>query len=271
MAYSKKVKRLLLYMCRSRSAEEVVTLVSGLLGMGRDRGFASLAQIAEAAPLVLTDAEWLELQAKVPEPRTIRAWLSKEKTEPTTDKATATPRLSMAQPRVEVHSDGIAVARYAVTDVANSSVVEATDCSAWVEVLDRGLVLPLHFAGTQETASEADAPKIAISRLKPARLEIAFTLPPPGQSPTGPLPDVKTSGDVPMYLPGPWIPPWNGEGCWLAQPLALHSPSPSLESFLPPGEYRIHVTVTCPGGVTAAGAFTLVSPTSWDGLQIGPS
>jgi len=61
---------------------------------------------------------------------------------------------------------------------------------------------------------------------------------------------------------------WSGEGCWLAQPLALYNPTPKLESYLPPGEYRINVRVGCEAGIGDNREFILRSPILWEKLAL---
>ena len=88
--------------------------------------------------------------------------------------------------------------------------------------------------------------------------------------PAGTIPNVLTSGDVPMYVGGPYKPIWNGEGCWLAQTVALYELDPGLESYLSLGEYRIVVTIGCDKGQGDSGTYMITSPTSWEGLHIKP-
>lgn len=64
---------------------------------------------------------------------------------------------------------------------------------------------------------------------------------------------------------------WSGEGCWLAQPLALDSPDPSLDAYLKPGEYRIKIEVGCEGGEGDNAEFFLKSPMSWKDLALVPT
>ena len=73
-----------------------------------------------------------------------------------------------------------------------------------------------------------------------------------------------------MFLPkstdgGPL---WNGEGCWLAQPLALDNPDHRLEAYLKPGSYNVEVSVGCENGQGDSQVFSLSSPPSWTGLTL---
>ncbi|MBI4298633.1 MAG: hypothetical protein HY666_02620 [Chloroflexi bacterium] len=81
--------------------------------------------------------------------------------------------------------------------------------------------------------------------------------------------DISGSGNVVVGERGS-IPglPWSGEGCWLAQPVALYDPDPRLDAYRLPGEYRIKVTVECASGEGDSQEFILVSPDSWEGLQL---
>jgi hypothetical protein len=176
--------------------------------------------------------------------------------------------LNIGSPRVDTITDGIAVARYAAVQVINESEIEAKDCWAWVEVLGRGISFPLHFRGTDVTAAETDAPRINISPEKPALLDVMVALPPPGRIPASRPKNSITSGDVAMYVTGYFAPPWNGQGCWLAQPLALYNPQPDLESFLLPGKYKLELKVGCANGPTIVAKYVIRSPMSWEDLDI---
>ena len=177
------------------------------------------------------------------------------------------PRLGIGQPSIELFTDGLVTANYATIEVANESNVEARDCWAWADVDERDLTVPLHWAGTEITAAESHAPRIAINSAKPARLDIAVALPPPGQTPSG---LTKISGDVVMFVQQPREPKLNTQGCWLAQPVALYKPNPGLESYLPPGEYHIAIRVGCEGGMGDTGNFIITSPHVWKDLAIRP-
>jgi hypothetical protein len=170
-------------------------------------------------------------------------------------------------PRVDVFTDGIARARYATLEVAADSTAEAIDCWAWVDVIPSGPSFPLHWAGTPFTAEESTAAHIAISPARPARLDVAAALPPPGRAP-GPLPDAIPIGEVAMFLQGSGEPLWNGQGCWLAQPVALYNPRPRLASYLAPGKYKVRVRVGCGSTEMDISDYVIVSPTSWEGLKL---
>jgi hypothetical protein len=176
--------------------------------------------------------------------------------------------LNIISTSIDTLTDGIAVARYAAVQVANNSEIEAKDCCAWVEVLGRGISLPLHFRGTEIIAAETDASRINISSKKPVSLDVAVALPPPERIPASRPKNAITSGDVAMYVTGHLAHPWNGEGCWLAQPLALYNPQPDLESFLTPGKYQLEVKVACANGSTILAKYTITSPKSWEDLDI---
>jgi len=161
----------------------------------------------------------------------------------------------------------VSIARYATIEVAAISEIEAKECWAWVDVLPQGPSLPLHWGGTQCTAEETDAPRVNINPSKVARLDVAVALPLPTTVLSN-LEHAKVCGEVPMYVPSSRYgkQTWNGEGCWLAQPLALYNPVPELESFLPPGKYKIKVRVGCDTGEGDSCEFILQSPTSWERL-----
>lgn len=179
------------------------------------------------------------------------------------------PCLRILPPSVGVWTDGVSMARYATLEVAAISKVEARDCWAWVDVLSRGSSLPLHWSGTSYTAEEASAPRVIINPAKPARLDVAVALPTPGKA-VAHYPDAIVSGEIASLFSSSRYgeTAWNGEGCWLAQPLALYNPAPNLEAFLPPGEYTIKIRVGCEVGEGDNRDFILRSPISWEELAL---
>ena len=179
------------------------------------------------------------------------------------------PCLRILSSSVGVWTDGVSMARYATLEVAAISKVEARDCWAWVDVLPRGSSLPLHWSGTSYTAEEASAPRVIINPAKPARLDVAVALPTPGKA-VAHYPDAIVSGNIASLFSSSRYEEtaWNGEGCWLAQPLALYNPDPNLEAFLPPGEYTIKIRVGCESGKGDNRDFILRSPISWEELAL---
>jgi hypothetical protein len=179
-----------------------------------------------------------------------------------------TAHLCLRSPCGQVFTDGIREARYATIEVANDSEVEATGCWAWADIQTKGLKVPLHWAGTEITPMETDAPRISINKRKPARLDIAFAIAALGK--TRPVNHPTTvSGDVVIYPREPQKTAWDGKGCWLAQPAVLYNPDPGWEAYLPPGDHRVKVTVGClkgQGDITAD--YIIISPSSWEGLDI---
>ena len=153
--------------------------------------------------------------------------------------------------------------------------MEATESAAWAEIKSLGLSVPLHWAGSIYTPEESSAPRIIIGPQYPARLDVALALPPPERR--GVILGLAASGQIssavrsecgyvePDDFSGPT---WHGEGCWLAQPVALYNPDQRLAAYLPPGRYRLKVTVACAGGKGDEGYYTLVSPESWEGLEL---
>ena len=93
------------------------------------------------------------------------------------------PKLRLGSASVKLWTDGQSGARFATVEQV-SSKVEAPECWARVVVLSPpGLSLPLHWAGTPYTPEEASAPRITIYPWNPARLDVAFTLPPTDPKP----------------------------------------------------------------------------------------
>jgi hypothetical protein len=176
--------------------------------------------------------------------------------------------LRLGSPSVNIFTDGISVARYATIEVVAINKLEAKNCWARVQTLPKGNLFPLHWAGTPYTSEETTAPRITIQLEIPARLDVAVALPTPGKA-VGLLQDTTFSGEVAMFLPSLHEgSAWNGQGCWLAQPLALNNPNPRLQSYLKPSSYRIKVTVGCENGEGDNKEFILQSPASWEGLTL---
>lgn len=186
------------------------------------------------------------------------------------------PRLQIQSESVQVWTDRRHIARYATVEVVADSKVEAMDCWARVEDLLSGPSLPLHWAGVEYSPHESSAQRIIISPGEPARLDIAFALPPP-RAEVNPLVSKGAimSGQVTVMSPGGDAryvsePRGNGEGCWLAQSAALYNPDPRLKAHRQPGDHRIRVTVGCRDGTGDSQQFILDSPMSWEGLQLRP-
>ena len=119
------------------------------------------------------------------------------------------------------------------------------ECWARVEVLPSGPSLSLHWAGRLYSPEESSAQRIPIFPKEPVRLDIAFALPPPaavlspsvskGAAMSGQVTVMRFGGDVRHVSKRRW----SGEGCWLAQPVALYNPDSRLESYMKPGVHTI--------------------------------
>ena len=182
------------------------------------------------------------------------------------------PRLRIRSETVSNWTDGRNVFRCATQEVAADSKVKAFG-SAWGEIDSRDLVVPLHWAGTAITPEETNAPSVTFYPSKPAaRLDIAFTFPPrdlegivvsdTGMNFSGQI--LESSGFT-IHTPDPSS---EVQGCWLAQPVALYNPHPGLAAYLPPGKYDLRVIVECDDGEGDERYYTLVSPDSWEGLEL---
>lgn len=184
------------------------------------------------------------------------------------------PRLRILTHSVKLYSDKESVGRYATVEVAATTKVAAEECWAWVEVVaPPGPSLPLHWAGLPNTPEESSAGRITISPVKPARLDVAFVPLRPDCRTITLFPNAAISGQVVMIKDSRDVShasetTWAGEGCWLAQPAALYNPDPRQEAYLGPAEYTIRVSVGCRGGEGDSKEFVLVSPASWEGLQL---
>ena len=185
----------------------------------------------------------------------------------TTSDSIKTAHLRLRSPRVVNFTDGNRVGRYATVEVANDSEVEAMQCWSWVYVPQTGIRVPLHYAGTEITAGESDAPRISINQQKPARLDVAVSMAAPGKIQSTDYP-ANVSGNVVIFSEKPQMPPWEGGGCWLAQPAALYNPDPRWESYLPPGYHTVTVTVGCLNGQGNTATYIITSPSTWQRLDI---
>lgn len=178
----------------------------------------------------------------------------------------ADAKLRLGSPSVNVFTDRSRVARYAFVEVASTTEVEAKGCWALAQVLPAGPTFPLHWAGMPYTTEESTSARIIIRQERAARLDVALALPPPGRAIDVP-PNALLSGRISVIVSGPnELCPWHGEGCWLAQPLALDSPDPRLEAYLKPGKHKIKISVGCENGEGDSREFMLNSPTSWERL-----
>ena len=195
-------------------------------------------------------------------------WIQREAQ--TTISPPNTAHLCLQSLGVGNYRSGTRVARYATIEVANDSDVEAK-CWAWAHLPKTGINVPLHWAATAITAAETDAPTISINKRKPARLDVAFALVAPGKTRPANHPTT-VSGDVVIYPREPQEADFDGKGCCLAQPAALYNPDPGWESYLPPGDHLVKVTVgylNGQGDITAN--YVITSPSSWEGLDIKPA
>jgi len=145
-------------------------------------------------------------------------------------------------------------------------------------------MVPPHWAGAPYGPQEHEASLTRITPGMPARLDVAFALPPPGQERAG-IERAITSGQISMSVTSfdrekaesSWgIPSRQRQepqrpkrpGCWLAQPVALYNPDRRLPAYLSPGGYRVRVEVGCSGGEGDGAEFVLSSPQSWEGLAL---
>jgi hypothetical protein len=180
-----------------------------------------------------------------------------------------TPHLRLLCPSVGYFTDSAYMAICATVAIADVSKVEASGCQGWIKLFSTGKSFPLQWVGLRFTSEEFNAPQVTINPAMPAHLYIAVALQSPGQEVVS-RPDARIVGEVASYFAGSrgGEALWDGKGCWLAQPLALDNPDPRLESYLPPGDYRIRVTVECEGGEGDSAEFILTSPISWEGLAL---
>jgi len=57
-------------------------------------------------------------------------------------------------------------------------------------------------------------------------------------------------------------------GCWIAIPFTLSGDIGRNQAYLPPGEYEAEIDVKCENGKGHKANFKIISPTSWDKLEM---
>jgi len=60
----------------------------------------------------------------------------------------------------------------------------------------------------------------------------------------------------------------NPTGCWLAIPLALLNPAIAQQVYLPPGQYKIQINISCENGGGITKNFEVKSPQIWSDLDV---
>lgn len=135
--------------------------------------------------------------------------------------------------------------KFACLAVSNVGSKLAHRCTAMAKIIEApgneiclGLEFPLHWAdldwglhGNGDIAVDVGPEKY--------RLDVAFTLKELSQ-----------------------------KGCWLAAPVALRAPGHVNQAYLPPGNYKLEIKVSCNNGKGARKVFHLVSPESWEKLDM---
>lgn len=58
------------------------------------------------------------------------------------------------------------------------------------------------------------------------------------------------------------------KGSWIAIPIALSVPSEANQAYLPPGNYKVEISVKCENGVGDTKIFAIKSPENWNELDI---
>jgi hypothetical protein len=57
------------------------------------------------------------------------------------------------------------------------------------------------------------------------------------------------------------------EGCWIAIPMALRVPQGTRQAYLPPGEYKARIEVSCANGTGDSKTLRITSPSDWRALD----
>jgi hypothetical protein len=60
----------------------------------------------------------------------------------------------------------------------------------------------------------------------------------------------------------------NTSGCWIAVPFTLSGSLTNNQAYLPPGEYKVQIKITCENGKGDKARFKIISPAVWDGLDM---
>lgn len=97
MAYPKNVKRLVIQLCKSRSAEQV----SGFIrNNSSESGFDTLKAVADSFSIPFTEADMQGLDGRVLDPKTIRGWLGKSE-----DRGADLPRYNKSDAPADADAD----------------------------------------------------------------------------------------------------------------------------------------------------------------------
>lgn len=168
-------------------------------------------------------------------------------------------------------------ANYAFVKVRNTGSAQAKRVWAMADVPGVGS-FPLHPAGEPYTWEEATAPKMDLLPGIAARWDVAFALPPSSLKQvargmtSGQVTSLSVSANGKFSTAvsggGDEKKVWQGQGCWVAYPLALYSPVPCGPGFLRPGIYEVTVTVGCDNDDGEVRLFKLVSGQDWEGLEL---
>lgn len=84
-----------------------------------------------------------------------------------------------------------------------------------------------------------------------------------------------TSGPLSVIVGGTesakWEQPVPGEGCWIADNIALVNPSVTVPGYMPPERYVVEVMVGCDNGQGDTKCFEIISPLNWLDLEMTPA
>lgn len=100
-------------------------------------------------------------------------------------------------------------------------------------------------------------------------VDVAPTPPPPSEQPniSGSLIPSSGAGDIirakiQETIKAP------SKGSWIAIPIALSVPNEANQAYLPPGDYKVEISVKCEKGIGDTKIFTIKSPENWNELDI---
>lgn len=188
------------------------------------------------------------------------------------------------------------IRKFSCLFVRNEGKILARRCIATLKVLEKsteGKNLDsehtLHWADVDYSLKTNEPEPIDIGS-EPRRLDVVFTPkhklkieegyfrlpvdvsptpPPPSEQPniSGNLIPSSGAGDIiRAKFQGTIKAP--SKGSWIAIPIALSVPNEANQAYLPPGNYKVEISVKCENGVGDTKIFNIKSPENWNELDI---
>lgn len=159
--------------------------------------------------------------------------------------------------------------------VRNDGKILARRCIATLKVLEKPIEAKnldnehnLHWADVDYSLKTNEPETIDIGS-EPRRFDVAFTPKhefkideelPANAGPTSPTPPPPLISEKFQETPS--------KGSWIAIPIALSVPSEANQAYLPPGNYKVEISVKCENGLGDTKIFNIKSPENWNELDI---